>query len=92
MCCLTKTWPCLLAESSILQNTFSAITNPEGRAWVEAELLHNEGNSFSPECRPHAVLLAIALKVFRIIRWQRELVFVPLRNDKRSSFLTKILS
>ena len=32
MCCLTKTWPCLLAESSILQNTFSAITNPEGCA------------------------------------------------------------
>jgi len=92
MCCLTKTWPCLLAESSILQNTFSAITNPEGCAWVEAELLHNEGNSFSPECRSHAVMLAIALKAFCIIRWQRQLVFVPLRNDKRSSFLTKILS
>jgi len=55
-------------------------------------LLHNEGNSFSPGYRFWAVLVAIALKAFRIIRWQRELVFVPLRNDKRSSFLTKILS
>lgn len=56
--CQSK-WLCFL------QNAFSAITNPDGCAWDEAELVHGKGNSFSAGCRFWAVLEAAGLKAFR---------------------------
>lgn len=52
-------------SASFLQNAFSAIANPYGCAWDEAELLHGKGNSFSAGCRFWAVPEAAGLKAFR---------------------------
>lgn len=52
-------------SASFLQNAFSAIANPEGCAWDEAELVHGKGNSFSAGCRFWAVPEAAGLKAFR---------------------------
>lgn len=49
----------------VLQNAFSAIANPEGCAWDEAEILLGKGNSFSAGCRFWAVPEAAGLKAFR---------------------------
>lgn len=51
--------------ASFLQNAFSAIANPEGCAWDEAEILLGKGNSFSAGYRFWAVLEAAGLKAFR---------------------------
>lgn len=51
--------------ASFLQNAFSAIANPEGCAWDEAEILLGKGNSFSAGCRFRAVPEAAGLKAFR---------------------------
>lgn len=52
-------------SASFLQNAFSAIANPDGCAWDEAEILLGKGNSFSAGCRFWAVLEAAGLKAFR---------------------------
>jgi hypothetical protein len=51
--------------ASFLQNAFSAIANPDGCAWDEAEILLGKGNSFSAGCRFWAVPEAAGLKAFR---------------------------
>lgn len=50
---------------SFLQNAFSAIANPDGCTWDEAELLLGKGNSFSAGYRFWAVPEAAGLKAFR---------------------------
>lgn len=52
-------------SASFLQNAFSAIANPDGCTWDEAEILLGKGNSFSAGCRFWAVPEAAGLKAFR---------------------------
>ena len=65
---------CLI--TTVLQNAFSAIANPDGCTWDEAEILLGKGNSFSAGYRFWAVPEAAGLKAFRKEATSRSLLSV----------------